>query len=65
MSDGAIIAIVFVCIALLMIVVSFIGNKIVDKVTDGIRNKAVRKKNLEDPGESESLAERFEKGRKL
>ena len=31
MSDGAIIAIAFVCIALLMIVVGYIGNKIVDK----------------------------------
>ena len=64
MSDGAIIAIAFVCIALLMIVVGFIGNKIVDKGSDAIRNKAVRKKNSENPSEPESLADRFEKGRK-
>lgn len=65
MSDGAIIAIAFVCIALLMIVVGYIGNKIVDKGSDAIRNKAVRKKNLENPNEPESLADRFENGRKL
>lgn len=64
MSDGAIIAIAFVCIALLMIVVGFIGNKIVDKGSDAIRNKAVRKKNFENPSEPEKLADRFEKGRK-
>ena len=64
MSDGAIIAIAFVCIALLMIVVGYIGNKIVDKGSDAIRNKAVRKKNFENPSEPESLADRFEKGRK-
>ena len=64
MSDGAVIAIAFVCIALLMIVVGFIGNKIVDKGSDAIRNKAVRKKNSENPSEPESLADRFEKGRK-
>ena len=49
MSDGAIIAIAFVCIALLMIVVGYIGNKIVDKGSDAIRNKAVRKKNIMVP----------------
>ena len=57
--------IAFVCIALLMIVVGYIGNKIVDKGSDAIRNKAVRKKNLGNPSEPESLADRFENGRKL
>lgn len=65
MSDGAIIAIAFVCIGLLVAVVGYIGNKIVDKGSDAIRNKAVRKKNAEAPNETESLADRFEKGRKL
>lgn len=65
MSDGAVIAIAFVCIALLMIVVGYIGNKIVDKGSNAIRNKAVRKKNLGNPSEPESLADRFENGRKL
>lgn len=65
MSDGAIIAVAFVCVALLIVVVGYIGNKIVDKGSDALRNKAVRKKNLENPSEQESLADRFEKGRKL
>ena len=64
MSNGVIFAIFAVIIAVLMIVVGFIGNKIVDKGSDAIRNKAVRKKNSENPSEPESLADRFEKGRK-
>ena len=64
MSNGVIFAIFAVIIAVLMIVVGFIGNKIVDKGSDAIRNKAVRKKNFENPSEPESLADRFEKGRK-
>lgn len=65
MSDGMIVALAFVCIGLLVVVVDFIGNKIVDKGLDAIRNKAVRKKNLENPSEPENLADRFENGRKL
>ena len=64
MSNGVIFAIFAVIIAVLMIVVGFIGNKIVDKGSDAIRNKAVRKKNLGNPSEPESLADRFAKGRK-
>ena len=65
MSDGMIVALAFVCIGLLVVVVGFIGNKIVDKGSDAIRSKAVRKKNLGNPSEPEKLADRFEKGRKL
>lgn len=65
MSDGMIVILAIVCVSLLMVVIGFIGNKIVDKGSDAIRNKAVRKKNLENPSEPESLADRFEKGRKL
>ena len=65
MSNGVIFAIFAVIIAVLMIVVGFIGNKIVDKGSDVIRNKTVRKKNFENPSEPGSLADRFEKGRKL
>ena len=65
LDDGMIVALAFVCIGLLVVVVGFIGNKIVDKGSDAIRNKAVRKKNLGNPSEPEKLADRFEKGRKL
>ena len=64
MSDGAIFTIFAVCMAVLVIIVGFVGNKIVDKSSDVIRNKAVRKKNFENPSEPEKLADRFEKGRK-
>lgn len=64
MSNGVIFAIFAVIIAVLMIVVGFIGNKIVDKGSDVIRNKTVQKKNFENPSEPEKLADRFEKGRK-
>ena len=60
MSDGMIVALAFVCIGLLVVVVGFIGNKIVDKGSDAIRNKAVRKKNLGNPSEPESLADRWQ-----
>lgn len=66
MSDYNTTLIIFIVfIALLMIVVGYIGNKIVDKGSDAIHNTAVRKKNQENPSKPESLADRFEKGRKL
>lgn len=65
MSNGLIIVIAIVCVAVLMLVVGYIGNKVVDKASDSIRNKAVRKHNASAPPADESLAERLEKGRKL
>ena len=59
MSDGAIVAIAFVCIGLLVVVVGYIGNTIVDKGSDALHNKNVRKKKAE-PSKSERLADRFE-----
>ena len=41
--------------------VGYIGNKVVDKGTNAARKK---KQAAEEPTESESLADRFEKGRK-
>ena len=62
MSDGAIFAIFAVCMAVLVIIVGFVGNKIVDKSSDVIRNRAVRRKNDERPNEPESLADRYKQG---
>ena len=64
MSTGAILVIAIICMALLMLTVGYIGNKIVDKGTDAIRNKNVRKKNSEHPSEPERLADRYGKGGK-
>lgn len=62
MPIGVILVIAIVCMALLMLVVGYIGNKIVDKGTDAIRNRAVRRKNDERPNEPESLADRYKQG---
>ena len=44
--DSTLIFIVLIAVvAVLMIVVGWIGNKFVDKTTDAVRNKAVRKQN--------------------
>ena len=59
MSDGAIVALAFLCIGALVIVVGYIGNKIVDKGSDAVRNRS--KKNIGQPSEPESLADRFKK----
>ena len=65
MSTGMIFFIAVVCMAVLMLVVGYIGNKVVDKTSDAVRNRAVRNKNAQQPNEPENLADRFQKGRKL
>lgn len=61
MSGEVIVVIAIVCLALLMLVVGYIGNKVVDKGSDAIRNAAVRRKKTELPPETKSLAERYQK----
>lgn len=65
MSEGTTIFLFVAFIVVLIIGVGYIGNRIVDKSSDAIRNRAVRKKNAENPNKPENLADRFEKGRKL
>ena len=62
MSDGAIFAVFAVCMAVLVIIVGFVGNKIVDKSSDAIRNRMVKKRSMQKPSDPEKLSERFEKG---
>ena len=59
MSTTAIWIIFIAIIAVLVIGVGYIGNKVVDKGADAIRNKAVRKQNQESPGKTENLADRY------
>ncbi len=59
MSTTAIWIIFIAIIAVLVIGVGYIGNKVVDKGADAIRNKAVRKQNQEPPGKTENLADRY------
>lgn len=61
MSGEMIVILAIVCVALLMLVVGYIGNKVVDKGSDAIRNAAVRRKKTEQPPKTESLAERYQK----
>lgn len=63
MPTGVILVIAIVCMALLMLVVGYIGNKIVDKGSDAIRNRNVRRKNAERHSEPENLADRFKNER--
>ena len=62
MSDGAIFAIFAVCMAVLVIIVGFVGNKIVDKSSDAVRNRMVKKRSMQKPSEPKKLSKRFEKG---
>ena len=63
MSTAVILIVAIVCMTIVMLVVGYIGNKIVDKGSDTIRNRAVRKKNAEQPNEPENLADRFKNER--
>lgn len=65
MSQGEMIAILVGGMTLLMLLVGWIGNKVVDKTSDAVHNRAVRRQTQEAPAKQESLAERLEKGRKL
>lgn len=65
MSDGGIFAVFAVCITALVIIVGFIGNKIVNKGSDAIRNKMAKKRSMEKPSDPVKLSDRFEKGRDL
>lgn len=65
MSSGMIFFIAVVCMAVLMLVVGYIGNKVVDKTSDAVRNRTVRKQRTQQTVQQENLADRFQKGRKL
>lgn len=65
MSQGGIILCFIAGITLLMIVVSWIGNKVVDRTSDAVRNRDVRKHNQNCSAKEERLAERLERGKKL
>ncbi|TGX97555.1 hypothetical protein E5357_12010 [Hominisplanchenecus murintestinalis] len=49
----------FAVVGVIYLVVSYIGNKIVDKGGDAIENTLKRKKNAANEEKTENLAERF------
>lgn len=59
MPDWLIMALFFVVIGAIYLVVSYIGNKIVDKGGDAIENSFKRKKTAENEEKAENLADRF------
>lgn len=59
MPDGVMTVLFFVVIGVIYLVVSYVGNKIVDKGEDAIRNASKRRRNFEDGAEKENLADRY------
>ena len=58
--------ILFAIMAVVVIIVGFLGNKIVDAITNKLGSKAAeRRRNKKEQPKQENLADRFEKGRKL
>ncbi len=48
------------CTTAVIIVTGYIGNRIVDRMSDSVRNSAVRRRNAMQPPKSESLKDRME-----
>lgn len=59
MPDWIMIVLFFVVVGAIYLVVSYIGNKIVDKGGDAIENAMKRKKNADNEEKAENLADRF------
>lgn len=59
MPDWVMIVLFFVVVGAIYLVVSYIGNKIVDKGEDAIRNASKRKKNATGSEKTENLADRY------
>lgn len=50
---------IFLVVGVLYLIVDFIGNKIVDKGEDTVKNAYARKKNSQKPEKTEHLADRY------
>lgn len=59
MSDGVILFLFFAVVGVIYLVVSYIGNKIVDKGSDAINNACKQKKNLGGGEKAENLSDRY------
>lgn len=59
MPDWLILVLFFTVIGIIYLAVSYVGNKIVDKGEDAIRNANKRKKNVTDGEKTENLADRY------
>ncbi len=60
MNDTLVIIVFFIAVAIVMLIVGFIGNKIVDGATNAARSKKIQQqKNNPQYGKTESLAARY------
>ncbi len=59
MSNWIMTVLFFVVVGVIYLVVSYIGNKIVDKGGDAVENALKRKKNAANGEKAENLADRF------
>lgn len=59
MSEGIALTLFFVTLGAIYFVVRFVGNKIIDKSSDAIRNSRNHRKNAEQ--KQENLADRYRK----
>lgn len=56
---------ILIAIAAVVVVIGeFVSNKILNKGSDAIHNRSVRKKNRENPSQPESLADRYNRSEK-
>lgn len=59
MPDWVMAVLFFAMIGVIYLIVSYVGNKIVDKGEDAIKNSYKRKQNSADKEKTESLADRY------
>lgn len=59
MSEGVVLVLFFLAVGVIYLIVSYVGNKIVDKGSDTISNAYKRKKNFESEEKTENLSDRY------
>lgn len=59
MPEGVVLVLFFLVVGVIYLIVSYVGNKIVDKGSDAISNAYKRKKNSESGEKTENLSDRY------
>ena len=59
MSEWGFLILLFIAVTIVVMVVGYFGNKIVDKGADAIHKREVEKYNIAHKNDSENLADRF------
>lgn len=61
LSNTAIFILLFLVVALLLLIVRFVGNLVMDKADDAISNARKRRQQKSAPQKTENLADRYKK----